>query len=959
MIQKQLAQGTPAYRKLSKKLMARIARDFDKKFFIGDISISDDEYQILKDYSSNMVKSMLRNGCGVLDSPQLVVTLVQIGIRQYDGNYWNHVAQELNGGADHRSRTFISDTLMNTLRAHGKYILSESERVQTILFHGFVSDYYSKGLFELLFQYYVRDLERDIYRNDDQQMHALMETLAMKASLGEKDSEAFTDNFMVKGSRAYKLRHHTLSAISAKPRHSKTRLRRLLRLIDNAFWNGKVPKRPSSRLTILFKQWVEESPSYQQEYSRYMLGEIANRGKKHFASPYLFADIDWPRFELRLPAQIIRESDIGKAVWEVTTSQRTIRVPVDHSDVLTGHKTFDTQYPLFSDELFGTIKCQLLWSGISVKRFPNIPASTVRFFDMEGDYAPRLFRIPMCAYTSPLHKLTSPALKNCVPAGQLMRWDFSFERGDVVILPNGESMVVGDRFVVGLIPRNRIPEVTYLDQKHLGAPVYSLIPDLIIKVPSEAFDGTIISVNETRFKLSNIVHTKFDVSGHKQECAVLVPLNEIKACKNNALNSVYVSIPGDAHTQTYDFVYINGFAAHFDGSPYVFEERGTVVFPPHIHVTCEDVDKLQGENGFCFDLTTGISKLLLTVQRNMCLELHIPAVSWSLDNENWNYEPAGELWYSEFNRIKAIYVRSPISKIFLSTDSDIADDEDDEMCFVPAEPLGDDKYVIDMQPFKKWLTRDIMKHKINLRIGSEEYRFASVFTRSFVVSCDIKADYDTSTLTCKCDVIGMSDYYIDIVHKLSGKIIADKAPLKDGLWETIDPLRSGIYSSEVFEKEIDEDNGESVFWSIHAMEKELINKNDFSGKYLHVRKFKPSRMSNLFTHFSHEYWIVDLTRIDAHTYRGKLLDNGVDSEMDVQVTFPNTDELRYFTIAFWDDYEEMYIDFMFDAEHGKLVKDEIDGLRPSERYRRYRVLFEDDYIYFGILNDTLPTTISS
>lgn len=954
MVQKQLTKGTPAYRKLSKKLMARIAKEFDTKFFIGDITITDDEYQILRDYSATMIKSMLRNSHAVLDSPQLVVTLVQIGIRKYDGNFWTHASHELKDGLDQRARALISDTLLSTLRIHKKYILSESERVQTILFHGFVSDYYSKGLFELLFQYYIKDLERDIYRNDDQQMQALMDTLAMKASLGEKGSEAFADQFMVKGSRAYKLRYHTLNAISAKPRHSRARLRRLLRLIDNAFWKGKVPKHPTSRLTILFKQWVEESPSYRQEYSKYMLGEITNRGKKHFSTPYLFADIGRTRFELRLPAQIIRESDLAEAVWEITTNQRTITVPAEYSDVLTGHKTFDTHCTILPSELFDAIRCQLLWDGVSVKRFPNIPASTVRFFDMEGDYAPRLFRIPMCAYTAPAHKLTSPALIKFAPTAQLVRWEFSFERGDIVILPNGESMVVGSNFVVGLIPRNRVNEVTYLDSKHLNTPVYSRIPDLIIKVPTAALATTIISVNGTRFKLDDTVHTKFDIPGNKQECAVLIPLGRIKACKNNALNSVYVSIPGDAHTQTYDFVCIANFAAHFDGAPYVFEERGTVVFPSHIRVECDDAEKLQGENGFCFDLTTGLSKLLLTVQKDIQLELHIPTVSWSLDNESWHFEPAGELWYSEFNRIKQIYVRSPISKISFSTDSDIADDEDDETSFVGVESIDDDKYIVDMRPFKKWLTRDIMKHHVMMRIGSEEYRFASVYTRSFVASCDLRADYEANLLSCRCDIIGMSNYYVDIIHKLSGRVIADKAPLKNGLWETTDPLRSGVYSVEIFEKEIDEEDDESVFWSIHAMEKELINKNDFSGKHLHVRRFKPSRMSNLFTDFSHQYWIKDLARIDSHTYHGKLLDNGVDSELDVQVTFPNTDELRYFTIAFWDDYEEMYIDFMFDAKHRKLVQEEIDGLRPSERYRRYRILFEDDYIYFGLLNDNCP-----
>ena len=683
-----------------------------------------------------------------------------------------------------------------------------------------------------------------------------------------------------------------------------------------------------------------------------MLGEIINRGKKHFSSPYLFADIDRTRFELRLPAQIIRESELADAAWEITTSQRTIIVPAQYTDVLTGHKTVDTSCAIDANELFDTIKCQLLWGGVSIKRFPNIPSAMVRFFDMEGDYAPRLFRIPMCAYTSPHNKLASPALLKCVLADHLLRWEFSFERGDVVILPNGESMVVGDRFVVGLIPRNRVPEVTCFDNRHLNAPVYSQIPDLIIKVPVESFAGTVIAVNEVRFKLSDIVHTKFDVPGNKREYAVLIPLSKIRACKNNAMNSVYVSIPGDAHTQTYDFVYIHGFVAHFDGAPYVFEERGTVVFPQHIRVSCDDAERLQGENGFCFELTTGISKLLLTVQDDICLELHIPAVSWSVDNENWYFEPAGELWHSDFLRIEELYVRSPISKVSFITDSDIADDEDDEACFVIAEPMDENKYVVDIRPFKKWLTRDIMKHDVNVKIGSNEYRFASVYTRSFVASCDLRADFDTSTLTCKCDIIGKSNYYVDIIHKLSGRVIADKAPLKDGLWEEIDPLRSGNYFVEIFEKEIDEEG--DIFWSVYSLEKEFINKNDFSGKHLQVREFKPSKMSNLFTRFSHEYWVVSLSRVDSHTYRGKLMDNGIDSELEVQVNFPNIDELRYFTIAFWDDYEEAYIDFMFDAKLKKLVQEEGDGLRPSERYRRYRILFDEDYVYFGGLYDQLP-----
>ena len=952
-VTKKTKRRVSAYQKATKKLLKRISKEFDKKFFIGDIIISDYEYDILIDRTASLLRAMTISGRPTLDSPVLAVAMVQIGIRRYDGKFWSHAERVLGYEMSQKNRNLLGDTLISTLKAHKKFILSESERVQTTLFHGFVSNYYSKGLFELLFQYYSKDLERDIYRNDTQQMQALMDTLAKKASMEEGEGEAFADQFMVKGSRSYKLRHHTLNAISANPVHSRVRLRRLLRLIDDAFWNGKIPKNPSSRLTILFKEWIEESPSYRDEYAKYMLGEIRNKGKKHFATPYLYADIRRTSFELRLPAQIIRESIPADAYWEVTTNKRTRTIPVEYGMALTGFKTLDHYCSLTSEELFGTIKCQLLWGDIVIKRFGNIPAADVRFFDLEGDYAARLFKIPMCAYTRKENRLASSALLKNVQLADLVRWDFVFERGDVVILPSGESMVVGDHYADGLVPRGRVPGVSFSDAKHIGTVVYANIPDMIVTVPITKLQETAITVNHTRFDLKDIEYTKFDVSGKKDECAILISLAKTQACIDRAINSVFVSVPGNVRTQSFDFVLIKGFSAQFDGAPYVFEERGTVVFPEHVPVTCEDAEALHGENGFCFDLTSGIDRLMITVDDDLYLDLQIPVFSWSLDGEYWRIEPAGELWHTEFNKIKKLYVRSPISKIIFSTDSDVEDDEDDQYA-VRAEQVDDEKYIVDMRMFKKWMSRDVMKHDINLRLGNSEYRFASVYTRSFVLGCDINADHDANELSCVCDIIGMSEYYIDIKHKLSGHVIADKEPLVDGKFSVKDPLRSGVYIVEVFESDEDEEDDESAFWPIHTMEKELINKNDISGKHLSIRKFKPSRMSNLYTNFAHQYWIKDLSRVDSYTYHGKLWDNGIEAKMDVEIRFGNIDDMRFFTVAFWDDYEEMYLDFLFDAKMGKLVQEEVDGLRPSERYRRYRVLFEDDYIFFGILEDRFP-----
>ena len=70
-----------------------------------------------------------------------------------------------------------------------------------------------------------------------------MDTLQFRASMSEEESEAFTDQFTGRGSRAYKLRHHTLQAIAANPTHSSMRLRRIIRLMDKAFWKDTVPQK--------------------------------------------------------------------------------------------------------------------------------------------------------------------------------------------------------------------------------------------------------------------------------------------------------------------------------------------------------------------------------------------------------------------------------------------------------------------------------------------------------------------------------------------------------------------------------------------------------------------------------------------------------------------------------------------------------------------------------------------
>ena len=550
-----------------KRLITRIKKEFKKKFYIGDIAISDQEYAILIKETKQIIAVFARSGRAPADSIPLAVTLVQIGIRKYDGKYfWPYVEGELGVERNLKRQQLMGEAFINTLRKHGKHITDESERVQNILFHGFVSNYYSKGLFELLFQYYSKDLERDIHRNTTEQMQALMETLAQKASQDEKQSDAFTAQFMTKGSRAYKLRSHTLQAISAHPIHSRTRLRRLLRLIDSAFWKDSIPKNPTSRLTILFKEWVNDSPAYKKEYKLYQLGEIRNRGKKHFSSPYLFANIGASFFELKLPAQIVAEEYANSLEWEICTNVRTFCLDAGTYPVLTGYKTEEAKTTISRRELFGAIRCQLICGGYIVRKF-QLPQSNVRFFDMEGDYAARLFRIPMCAYTPAGNVLYSKALVSKILQGNITRWDFEFQQGDLVVLPDGSGMVVGDAYIDGFVPRGQVTGVEYHAEDKSVLPVYAAAPELLLTIPKERLPGTVLYCNDVRHRLSDCSYTEFENRDVRGMQAILLPLEQFEFCKSDGEKTIILDAPGKRYDKTYSFVLVSSVRATWSAVP--------------------------------------------------------------------------------------------------------------------------------------------------------------------------------------------------------------------------------------------------------------------------------------------------------------------------------------------------------------------------------------------------------
>ncbi len=936
------------------KIRKRIEAQFDKKFYIGDIPVSREEYEELLEYTRCQLRNVTSSSSALNDAPILAVALVQIGIRCYNGNYWgNALKQELKMENSQAYQRFLGESFIRTLKKHGKVILDESERVQSILFHSFVTDYYSKGLFELLFQYFAKDLERDIYRNDKQQMQALMDTLQYRASMSEEESEAFTDQFTGRGSRAYKLRQHTLQAIAANPTHSSMRLRRIIRLMDKAFWKDSVPQKPVSRLTILFTEWLKESPSFNNEYKLYKSGVIRNRGKKHFSSPYLYADIRNTRFILVLPPQIVRQEQENGLIWHVTIAGKTFDTPATTYPVLTGFKTEEVKLPIPTELLFNEISCSLRYDNTLVRSFPVLPQSKARMFDMEGDYASRIFKIPMCVYTSNDYSVKSPALLDRLPLGAVTRWDLEFVDGDVLIFSDGKSLIAGERYIDGLTKRGLVDEAIHHGNDDRNIAVYNRLPDLLLTIPKERAAGTVIDINGNRYRLSECNCDEFEAADSRGVRAFLIPLSQFSECAENSENRVIIDAPGSSHAKEYTFVYVRGLKTKYDGAPYVFEDRGTLVFPDDITIACanKNAQRLQGENGFQFLLSQSLLSIPIQINRAITIDFEVPVFLWSSDETEWHTEPMGDIWHSDFRSIRKLYFHSPNARIEFGMDDDYDDSDDQlEQHIVACEKRSDGIFVLDLTRFHSWITRDKVAHGITMRLGSNNYDFAKVYARSFVSSCDLSADYQAGQLICSGEFIGRGDYYVDITHLQTNIKIVEKGHIVDGELKLATRLRNGEYQVDFFETEDDDDLFDEVsYLPIHSFKKNLINKNDLSGNHIKLLNYRQRMHSLIHTRFAEPVWITNLEYLEPLTYEGHIK-NDMYEDLRVKVIFESAKDLRYFSLYFWDEYDEA-VEFLYDSKLQALVMEEEPGLRPSVRYRRYKVMYDSDYMFYGSVED--------
>lgn len=685
----------------------------------------------------------------------------------------------------------------------------------------------------------------------------------------------------------------------------------------------------------------------------FVRGEIKNRGKKHFSEPYLFANIDSGTFEIRLPHQLVREDCVDGLHWEITTGHRELSLEAETYLAVTAMKTEDLSVKITAAELFQNISIKLSCSSGTVRKFSGIAASPYRFFDMEGDASSRLFAIPMCAYTSSSDGVESAALIDKVRSGSLMRWDFSFEDGDIVVLPDQTAMTVGERFRDGFLPRNIVSTVSYSDKKGI-CQVYKAYPELLLTIPKTKVNGTVIEVNGSRMSLGKCSYRSFEVKDSAAEEAFLLPISQFQEIRDCSVNTIFLDVPGTKYDKLYRFCLIQGFSADFVDAPYVFDDHAVVTFPNAVTVYCNDsrVDTIRRENSLSLKLSPDMEHISIEVGDNhLPLLLNIPVLLWSVDKTTWQLSAMGELWHTSLP--KKLYFKSPVNKLCLEADYDDGDDEDDDSHSVRADNGADGVLAVDMARFRSWLTRDKIAHNISLQLKHTQYPFAMVYTRSYVAAFSIDPLFDEKKIVVKADILGQSLFFIDVKNVATGEFVAEKVPVIDGNAAVSVERLSGSYHFEIFEAEEDDSGFDDYeYYSIYSYTEAIVDKSDLSGKNLHITQVYYRDMNQRFN-LDADYWVVNLQKLSKGLYSGILQVGGNPQQRMVQITFQDPNNLKSCYIEFWEEEYEEYLPYIYDVREQIFVKDEPSAMARTIAYRRYRPLYAEEYDFIGELSDVV------
>ena len=916
-----MENNVPKSRKQAKtpyeRLRNRVLRKFAEVKYIGDIQISDEEYEILLEYLPIAYRRVRITNSHEIVDPLFAVALVQIGIRNYNGRFWSHVSKYIEGGITPVQQGWIGRSFVKTLSKYNKIHLSADEMVNNILMHSFITKYYAKDFFDFLFAYYQKDLDRDLTRHTKEMRNYLIQSMKK----GENSS------------RAYKIKKHTSDAVTANETGCKIRIRRILQYMDDYYFNGVLPN-SGNRVTQLFVEWAKTSKAF--ENAKKEFAGLGRRGQKRFSSPYLKYDIKTSGFVLVLPSQNVRledDEEFAQIEWKIEYSSKTSTTECECDGSVIGCKTRTiNNYSIYPKNIFDEFRIELIKNQSEVVRKFTIKKDSIRFFDEDWDMINAVEYLPIgnaYAFTENEAEILSDSSIGVEKHLGLNLYSMSLKKGDVIKYPDGKAKSVGREFEEGMLLQHFVPGTKIIDND--GISVYSAVPLVYFCMNEKQEAGTVIEIDGKKHRFSFDNCMKFSDVTLTDKHGYILKLETFGI--EEGIHNVVIDIPNDRKNRNYTFAYIDNLGFEFLGSPYIFKEQGMISFNSETYAEALDDFIWKTENGFEFDILPDEDFLSFNVKTKngkIGIKIFAPIFKWKFDDGEWETAEPEVIWYTEFP--KRIYLKYPEDNVrFYMNPPEIVDssfdDSDDNYETSFAKNRQAHIFECDTTKMPSWFGRQDPIRKLHLDFDGRDFVFAKVITKCILHGCKMDADYSMNQFVLKCDVSGIADCFVDVTYK--DELIAEKARVTTKGVRIDAPLNDGKYSVVFYEQDEEEDEFGFGFDDYVEFEKcECVYKNpyDMKNKAITVESItKKEERNSIFKastyDLSPKYTIVNIEKDESEgmCYYGDLKVIGEKYGERVKIVISDVKNRDKAYIYVFNKSENCWTDCIYDINNRKLI----------------------------------------
>ena len=818
------------------KFYRRVEKEFDNKTLLGDIDIGNEE-SILKEYMYKSIYSIMHGSQSIAHEKVFAYGLIRVALKHYASKtFWPYIQTEYGISVPGNYQYLINEKYKRIINKYGKlYDDNAASFVQNMCMHAFVCDKCADQFFDFLFDFWRLDLDRSI------------------ENLIDDDNN---DNFDILvdeiGNRVQDIMIHTTMALRNNPVGCKNRFRRMLKMIDQSYWDDADYSSSKNRMTILFNEWkVNPKSSYTKDLKRSAVSRKGGRGEKMLSRPTITFNPATQSFSLVLPKQRLRNCTSDEyPLWEIKIGgQSKKKYPTlleGKAFLYTEECSIDLDRSQLFEEIEVTLKSEVAnyYRRVIYNSEFRLFNSRNRNFEINDDYISKDVGFIFTKKDAALSYVNGEFQQVYKNSQYFDVYYLEPSEGDVLILPDGHALAIGRQLTEGIFGNSRIDGVVaaYNDSE------YEITADrerIFFKAKRSALNGTSLTIYNNGIKVffgkvknEKLIEFKLDDT-LEENYGYIIDLHDY--IRGNGIYQIDLSIPRKS-IRSYKVCYIKGFNYTFEGAPYIFKDGGRIAFYGVSDVVTNDdwnVTSNKKTLDFSFNESKGANdyvkdKRLLIPYR---VRKETVQLSFALPVLYWKYDKDGE-WLSE--KPEDLTVKSLPNNIYISGNLNLlsakmyisnADDIEDSEISVNHDTKNDLYYFRTVDLLNS-LNREQTYRHLHLAVNNTDTEFLSIICKSIVRNQTISGDFNKGIIYGHFDIFGSNEYSVTL--KRGSEIIEEDVPVIDGDFEIECEVQEGDYSVILYELEEDDSGFGSISYKLSKYKLHLIDIRNFSGKKISV-----------------------------------------------------------------------------------------------------------------------------